>query len=503
MTNYAKKAFRNIAIVYTFSLFAAALGYLVRIYFARNLATDEFGLFYAIVAFLGLFSMFKSMGFDRALIYFIPKFIAESSYQKIKDSVIYSGTVLLVTNGVFLTLIFAFRNFLAEHFFNNSQATYVLMILAVSFFIDHFVVLVKYTAQGLQRMGIFSGIDLVRMILIAIASFVALSLGHGLLGISIAYVAAHLILFAIFYPIIFRKKLNLLAENQFSWNKALLNELFSFGKHMILLYLGGILIGYSDTLMLTYFRSLEEVGVYSAVYPFMIMLWYFPSSIANVFLPITSELWNKKLIGPLQKGMKLLYRYTLIIILPASSLLFVFAKDILLIFYGADYVVGSPALKILAIAIIFYSVHLINSSVFTGIGSPQTHTRIVIAGGPLNIVLNYFLIPVYGIVGAAIGTAVAYFVMNSVGIILLKKRNLMTPPYWEWFKTLLLTLLFLGVTSYLNWNITLGLFIKIPLILVVSVSAYVLFFFLLKLVSVNEVKDLISRITSRGKSDKN
>jgi len=226
MTNYAKKAFRNIAIVYTFSLFAAALGYLVRIYFARNLATDEFGLFYAIVAFLGLFSMFKSMGFDRALIYFIPKFIAESSYQKIKDSVIYSGTVLLVTNGVFLTLIFAFRNFLAEHFFNNSQATYVLMILAVSFFIDHFVVLVKYTAQGLQRMGIFSGIDLVRMILIAIASFVALSLGHGLLGISIAYVAAHLILFAIFYPIIFRKKLNLLAENQFSWNKALLNELF-------------------------------------------------------------------------------------------------------------------------------------------------------------------------------------------------------------------------------------------------------------------------------------
>jgi len=233
------------------------------------------------------------------------------------------------------------------------------------------------------------------------------------------------------------------------------------------------------------------------------MLWYFPSSIANVFLPITSELWNKKLIGPLQKGMKLLYRYTLIIILPASSLLFVFAKDILLIFYGADYVVGSPALKILAIAIIFYSVHLINSSVFTGIGSPQTHTRIVIAGGLLNIVLNYFLIPVYGIVGAAIGTAVAYFVMNSVGIILLKKRNLMTPPYWEWFKTLLLTLLFLGVTSYLNWNITLGLFIKIPLILVVSGSAYVLFLFLLKLVSVNEVKDLISRITSRGKSDKN
>ena len=185
------------------------------------------------------------------------------------------------------------------------------------------------------------------------------------------------------------------------------------------------------------------------------------------------------------------------------SLLFVFAKDILLIFYGADYVVGSPALKILAIAIIFYSVHLINSSVFTGIGSPQTHTRIVIAGGLLNIVLNYFLIPVYGIVGAAIGTAVAYFVMNSVGIILLKKRNLMTPPYWEWFKTLLLTLLFLGVTSYLNWNITLGLFIKIPLILVVSGSAYVLFLFLLKLVSVNEVKDLISRITSRGKSDKN
>ena len=52
MANYTKKALVNVGKVFVISIVAAFFGYLARIFFARNLTVEEFGLFYAIIAFL-------------------------------------------------------------------------------------------------------------------------------------------------------------------------------------------------------------------------------------------------------------------------------------------------------------------------------------------------------------------------------------------------------------------------------------------------------------------
>ena len=87
MANYTKKALVNVGKVFAISVAAGFFGYLVRILFARNLTVEEFGLFYAIVSFLSIFVIFITLGLDRALIFFIPKFSAESKNQSIKSSI--------------------------------------------------------------------------------------------------------------------------------------------------------------------------------------------------------------------------------------------------------------------------------------------------------------------------------------------------------------------------------------------------------------------------------
>ena len=68
MTNYTKHAIKGTIIVLVVSVLAAFLGYIARLVMARGLSVEDFGLFYAVFAFLALLGVFKSLGFEKSLI---------------------------------------------------------------------------------------------------------------------------------------------------------------------------------------------------------------------------------------------------------------------------------------------------------------------------------------------------------------------------------------------------------------------------------------------------
>ena len=57
--SYTKLAVRGAATVFIISIIAAFLGYLVRLILAKNLTVEQFGLFYAVFAFIALLSLIK------------------------------------------------------------------------------------------------------------------------------------------------------------------------------------------------------------------------------------------------------------------------------------------------------------------------------------------------------------------------------------------------------------------------------------------------------------
>ena len=95
MSSYTKSAVKGATIVLIISLIAAFFGYLVRFILARNLTVEEYGLFYSVFAFLGLFGMFRTFGFDKALIKLIPEFKHHKKYTEIKSSIIYASIIQL------------------------------------------------------------------------------------------------------------------------------------------------------------------------------------------------------------------------------------------------------------------------------------------------------------------------------------------------------------------------------------------------------------------------
>lgn len=492
--SYTKFAFRGVFTVLSISILAAFLGYLVRVILAKNLSVEEFGLFYAVFAFLGLIGLFKSLGFDKSLAKFIPEFVNKKQNNFIKDSVIYVCIVELIANFIVIAVVYLLSDFLAFHYFQNNQASIVLRLLAIAFFIDSFTQVLKFAFQGFKKMVYFSGIDVIRMILIIIIVLVGFKLNYGLLSPITAYIIVPLLLIVIFGWILVKKVFVEFFVSKFTISKKLFKRISHYSVFILATSVGGHVLGYTDTVMLTYFSGLTSVALYSVVSPTARILLYFPRALDGVLLPLTSELWAEKKKKILREGMESVYKYSFIIIVPLVFMMFSFADLIIDIFFGKSYVPAANAMKILSIGMIFATMRGISSNFFSGIGKPQINSKIVYSAAIFNFIANLILIPILGIIGAAITTALSYFIMVLIGLLDIRKFITITFPIKAWIKTSVAGILFVLIIGMLKRVIILNVWLETFIILIISGIIYIAFLFLFKIINSNELKDLYRRI---------
>jgi len=494
MTTYTKHAVKGAAIVLIVSLIAGFLGYLVRLILARNLTLEEFGLFYAVLAFLGLIGFFKSLGFDRALVKFIPEFLHKKDDSRIKSSIVYVGLILLITNSVIIIAVYFISNFLAVNFFNNPQADIVLRLMAIAFFLDSFVLMLKFAFQGFKKMMYFSGIDAIRMLLIITIMLIGFKLSYGLFIPVYAYILAPIVLMIVSGIILVKFVFPKFFVSEFFFDKKLLKGISKYGIFVTATSIGTAMLYYTDTLALTYFAGLEAVALYSVALPTAKILLFIPRAIGGMLWPLTSELWAKKEKKIIIVGIESLFKYSVIFIVPLVFIIFSFAELIIVVFYGKAFVLASNAMKILVVGMIFAVLYGITINFFAGIGKPQIISKIVYIAGIFNLIADIVLIPVIGMIGAAIATTISHLIMMAMGLLEIRKYIKLSFPVKVWAKTLLAGILFTATIWLLKWILTVNVWLETFIILLIAGFIYVALLFLFKIMSIKEVKDLYSRI---------
>lgn len=161
-----------------------------------------------------------------------------------------------------------------------------------------------------------------------------------------------------------------------------------------------------DQVMLKHYLDVSSVGLYAAATK-VTELWYFiPNIIITGLYPVlankdmTEEKRRKRFIFLLQ----ILFVVSLII----SFVVFLLKDYIIKIIYGVEFIAASPilAIYIFSLAGTFTSL-LILQELFI---KERNWSVVLIPGGNaiLNIVLNLFLIPLYGVYGAAVATVISY-----------------------------------------------------------------------------------------------
>ena len=169
-------------------------------------------------------------------------------------------------------------------------------------------------------------------------------------------------------------------------------------------------IGWTDVIMIGFFRTGSEVGIYNAALPTSTLIYIIPSGLIALFIPVMSSLFLNKNFEQFRSTSKDITKWIFYINLPVTLLIIVFSKHILKFLFGTDYVVGYSSLIILVVGFFIYHLFLTSSRTLNIIKKSEIIMSNMMIAAILNIIINFILIPKIGILGGAIATALSMIV---------------------------------------------------------------------------------------------
>lgn len=191
-----------------------------------------------------------------------------------------------------------------------------------------------------------------------------------------------------------------------------------------------------DTILLGYFRPMEEVGLYAATYKIMWMVMSFLPILSKVFFPLIAESADNTLDS--QRDSRLYLKILMFLALPLIAGGIVVAEPLTLLIIGDKYT-GSGLLLILllpnvlvgGLACYYAGMKLVAKN------KNREYVIAVTIGAVLNLVLNLIFIPVWGAKAAAVMTCLSQLAVVGIAAWFCRKDT--SSLLWESSKIPLIT----------------------------------------------------------------
>lgn len=162
----------------------------------------------------------------------------------------------------------------------------------------------------------------------------------------------------------------------------------------------------ADVLMLGTLKGVEAAGVYAPVNRGAQLIVFILMAFNGPLSPTIASLYADGKRKELQRILIKTSRVCLLVSAIAATGLWLLGKQYLFVF-GAEYVQGLDALRILCVGQVLYVFVGLAPMVLSMTGNAQFTAMSGLVGAVANIILNFLLIPRYGVSGAAIATTCA------------------------------------------------------------------------------------------------
>lgn len=426
-----KKYFANTGWMFAEKIFRTLIAFFVGIYVARYLGPGKFGLLNYAISFAGLFTSFANLGMDSIVV----RELVKSPDRK--DEIL--GTVFrlrLIGAFVAIALVSLTAFLINEPSFN----LFLIVIISSATIFQSITVIEQFFQSKVQakynviaQSGSFFISSIIKILLVFF--------NQPLIYFAIAQTLEILFL-AIGYYFVYTKKGY--AFSQWKFVKETAKNLIRDSWPLVL---SGVVIAIYmkiDQVMIKYYMSVKDVGYY-AVAVKLCEAWYFvPMAISTSVFPaiVNAKQTNEKLyLSRLQKLYDFLAAIALAIAIPVTLL----SDFIINLLYGQAY---QPAASVLTIYI------WAGVATFLGVASSQyliseNLTKLAfyrtLIGMIVNVIMNLYLIPIYGINGAATATLVSYSIAVFSIFFDIKSR--------EQFYMMLKAILLINTIKYIKENI--------------------------------------------------
>lgn len=406
MNNFSnKKVLKNTVWLIGCRIIQAILGFIISMLTARFLGPANFGLISYAASIVAFFSPIMKLGLDFIMV----QEIVNNPDQEDK----------IVGTGLSMNLVCALLCIIGVISFalvaNSGEKETLIICTLYSFtLIAQATEMIMYWFHAKLMSKYVSLVSLFAYFIVSIYKIFLLLNHQKVYFFALSYTIDYLIIGIILF--IIRKKItqkNL--EFSYDWMK----KLFSRGKYYIISGLMIVIYGQTDKIMLKMMLDESAVGYYSAGVTCVAATSFIFSAVITSMQPVIFE--GKK-IGKEIFEKRITQLYSIVIYCSlVQSVIFTFFSDFIVnILYGVQYSATVSVLNIIAWYTAF-SYYGAAKDVWILAENKQKYLIILNgAGAIVNILLNFFLIPIFGTNGAAIASLITQFFTNIIMGIVIK-----------------------------------------------------------------------------------
>lgn len=393
------------------TIFAKATGFLRQFIIIRMLSPEKYGLFALGLAFMTIAAGLGNLGLYQGSQRYIAYHDSLDQMDKVKGTV-YATLRIIAFTGIPLAMIIASLSGIISNFLSKPDFRQILILFCVGIPLAMYAHIMVSFFFGFRRADI--------AVFLNDILFGALSVIFILIGLLIARdtraaVAALLVsLLASLVVSVLAYRRTVTPRLKEAPASPLTEELFFFSLPLFFSGVSYLILNNTDTLMLGYFSTSEEVGFYNASFLLMAFLPIFLNSFAIIFMPVLSGLLARKEGEEAKRLYRVITKWILVLTLPLIATFFFFPAKVLTLLFPAPYGQAGRALAIFAAAEFFHTTLGPNEQALIAYGATKIHMASYASAAALNIVLNLVLIPRMGITGAAAATGISLVVLNMI-----------------------------------------------------------------------------------------
>ena len=413
-----RKYFANTSWLLVERVLRMAISLFVGIYVARYLGPERYGLLSYALSFVFLFSALATLGLDDILVRELVNH--PEKRQNLLSTVFWLKVCGTVVMGTSIVLVLQFKT--------EDQQTYWMIAIITFGFLFQATNVVEFYFQALVQSKLVVRAQVVQLFITSLIKIYLVWNEAELIWFAMALMLDQAII-AVLFLILYRLNVEKFPFYSLSWKKTKL----LMGDAWPLIFAGMVVSIYMkiDQVMLKEMLNAKAVGVYAAAVK-LCEAWYFLPTVvtASLFPAIISAKQKNEQVyqNRLQKLYDLMVWGSVAVAIPTTLL----SDWIIMTLYGNDFQEAADVLRIYIWAGVFVSLGVASSKWLVAENLVIYSFYRTTLGAILNVGCNFWLIPIYGIKGAAYATLVAQCSASFVSLAFFNKTR---KNFWTAFNS--------------------------------------------------------------------
>jgi O-antigen/teichoic acid export membrane protein len=462
-----------ISVLSTISL--TIIGFLSTVYFAHVLGPAPLGAYFLLLAYYGIFNLIGDGGFGGAAV----KRISEGKEPDEYFSAFVFLRIVLLTVSVSALLY-------AEPYLKDINSAGIFFWILVALVVSVFASSTGTGVYGAGKVGIFQISNFIEVLLRVILQVSAVFLGYGVAGLSGGFIGGLLAGGIANFHYLDLKLVRFRLSH--------LKNLSGFSFWILLTSGGSLIFSYADTILIGYFLSNAEIGIYRTAFQLTSVATFTTLALHSVLFPKISNWGAQGQVTEIKNSLARAFTYSLLLAVPTCIGGWILGEKLLFYLYGASFVEGNSALFFLLLVQIVNVFMYLGTMTLTALNRPKDAFWITVIAAIANILLNFVLIPIMGITGAAVATLIS-MTFNALGAIILLSRIIPVKIEFGSIKNItfaagLMGVFLLFIHFFLPFNHVLIVFAAV----IAGSIIYVYLFFRLDREIYNYIRDLCSNL---------